>query len=173
MAPTPKEVEALRRLLGPIVVGFGQVLDSLKSHALDWVTAETTQMWIIKDFEKLEGEVVGSGQCPAICQSHGGMPHSSQWIEGPKVKGKTDLPSGTAIATFINGKYPSKSHGNHVAIYISQDAKGITVFDQWVGRPAGYRVILFKKGSGDPSNDGDAFSVILTSKPVTPPKQGK
>lgn len=39
---------------------------------------------------------------------------------------------GTAIATFDkNGKYPTDALGKHAAIYLSHDAKGITVLDQW------------------------------------------
>ena len=36
-----------------------------------------------------------------------------------------DIPSGTAIATFPNGKY-----SGHAAIYVSQDYRGIQVYDQ-------------------------------------------
>jgi hypothetical protein len=71
---------------------------------------------------------------------------------------------GTAIATFKNGIYESKSTGNHAAIYDSQDATGIYVWDQWKNtketQAPHRRQIRFHNGMGSPSNDGDAFSVI-------------
>jgi hypothetical protein len=123
------------------------------------------QMWVIKGFEKLEGKVVGSGQCPGIVQSYGGLPLTKFWFEGPKVKGLDAVPYGTAIATFIGGKYKSLKHGNHVAIYIRQDpVKGLLVFDQWTGQPAHYRWLEWGDGVTDRSNDGAAMSIILTAK---------
>jgi hypothetical protein len=123
------------------------------------------KMWVIAGFEKLKGKVVGSGQCPGIVQSHGGLPLTKYWFEGPKVKGVDVVPKGTAIATFVNGKYPNASHGNHVAIYIDQDpVKGLLVFDQWTGRAAGYRWMKWGDGVSDRSNDGAAMSIILTAK---------
>jgi hypothetical protein len=82
--------------------------------------------------------------------------------EGEKVRG-ADIPKGTAIATFINGVYPSLPHGNHAAIYVEQNADGLVVWDQWVGQPVHKRLIQFRGGEGpNLSNDGDAFSVIET-----------
>jgi hypothetical protein len=123
------------------------------------------KMWVIKDFERLKDRVVGSGQCPGIVQHHGGLPLVRTWFEGPKVKGTPAIPYGTAVATFVAGKYPNWQHGNHVAIYIDQDpAKGVLVFDQWTGQPAGYRWMKFGDGVKDRSNDGAALSIILTAK---------
>jgi hypothetical protein len=123
------------------------------------------KMWVIKDFDKLRGKVVGSGQCPGIVQSYGGLPLVRFWFEGPKVKGTPAIPHGTAVATFVNGKYPNWKHGNHVAIYCDQDpARGVLVFDQWTGEPAGYRWMKFGDGVSDRSNDGAALSIILTAK---------
>ena len=72
--------------------------------------------------------------------------------------------SGTAIATFKDGKYQNLGHGNHAAIYISQNAHGITVIDQWAGgnglqRGIEKRQIQFK-GHGIASDDGDQYYVI-------------
>jgi hypothetical protein len=45
-------------------------------------------------------------------------------------KGNADIRTGTAIATFDGmGRYPNHAHGNHAAIYISQDSVGIWVWD--------------------------------------------
>lgn len=123
------------------------------------------KMWVITGFETLKGKVVGSGSCPGIVQTHGGLPKAATWFEGPKVKGHPLIPYGTAIATFVGGRYPNWKSGNHVAIYIDQHpVKGLLVFDQWHGQPAGYRWMAFKDGVTDRSNDGAAFSIILTPK---------
>jgi hypothetical protein len=44
---------------------------------------------------------------------------------GDKVK------RGTAIATFVNGRYPNSAHGNHAAIVLKVMTSGIGVVDQW------------------------------------------
>ncbi len=83
--------------------------------------------------------------------------------------GQVALEKGTAIATFVNGRYPNKASGNHAAYYISQDAGGITVIDQWAGDPKKPTIsqrYIGAKGKDkngnfvDPSNNADAFSVI-------------
>jgi hypothetical protein len=129
------------------------------------------RMWVIKDFEKLEGQLVGTGQCPAIVQTHGQVPKAEFWFEGPRVRGRDVIPYGTAVATFVNGRYQNNKHGNHVAIYIKQHpVDGVLVFDQWTHedpekrKPAGPRWMPFGDGVTDPSNDGAALSIILTRK---------
>ena len=111
--------------------------------------------------ESYEGQVVGSGQCVDFVKAASGAPQTSLWKEGVKVKGAIIL-TGTAIATFIGGEYPSHAHGNHAAIYVSQNTDGLVVWDQWTGQPVHQRTIHFRAGAVDPSNDGDAFSVIET-----------
>jgi hypothetical protein len=111
--------------------------------------------------EEYEGEVVDDGQCVAFVKEASGAPQTSLWKQGEKVRG-SDIPKGTAIATFMNGVYPSHCHGNHAAIYVEQNAEGLVVLDQWQGQVVHQRTIHFRGGVGDPSNDGDAFSVIET-----------
>jgi len=107
-------------------------------------------------------EVVGDGQCVAFVKKASGAPQTSLWREGEKVRG-ADIQRGTAIATFIDGEYPSHAHGNHAAIYMEQNDLGLIVWDQWVGQPVHQRTIRFKGGTeGNPVNDGDAYSVIET-----------
>ena len=117
--------------------------------------------FIASDPENYKDQVVGDGQCVAFVQEASGAPHTSQWKEGEKVRGAS-IANGTAIATFIDGVYPSHPHGNHAAIYVGQNADGLVVWDQWTGQPVHQRTIHFRGGVGDPSNDGDAFSVIET-----------
>ncbi len=105
----------------------------------------------------------GHAECiEFICQTLNG-PATSAWREGKKViKGDMTIAPGTAIATFVNGRYPQTgSTGKHAAIYLGQDAQGIQVLDQWraqgVVKP---RTIRWKPSNSSPSNDGNAFSVI-------------
>lgn len=115
---------------------------------------------------------VGTGQCVALVEAYTNVrrPAATYWQPDGAVRGNAALQRGTAIATFVNGRYPSHPHGNHAALYISQDAKGIWVVDQYIGHggtASGItkRYLRFKGAlpSGtyiDPSNNGDAFSVI-------------
>lgn len=108
------------------------------------------------------GKVVGTGQCVAFVQQAAGAGEASSWSPGIPVKGAsfTDIAPGTAIATFINGRYPDLPTGNHAAIYLSHDTNGIWVWDQWSTRAVDQRKIFYKAGDSDPSNDGDFFHVI-------------
>jgi hypothetical protein len=118
--------------------------------------------FVAPDPEKYGGEVVGDGQCVAFVKEASGAPRTPLWKEGEKVRGAA-IEIGTAIATFINGQYPSHPHGNHAAIYVEQNDSGIVVWDQWLGQPVHKRTIRFKGDKcDDPSNNGDAFSVIET-----------
>lgn len=112
--------------------------------------------------ESYEGKKVGSGQCAEFVQKSAGAKMTASWRKGAKVKGNTNISKGTAIATFDSaGRYPNHSTGNHAAIYISQDASGLWVYDQWVGKGAvSKRYIRFKGTAGMSSNDGDDYFVI-------------
>jgi len=108
----------------------------------------------------MTGNIVGDGQCVALVQQCTRAPHTSSWRQGSPVRGNIGIQRGAAVATFEKGKYPNQAHGNHAAIYISQDAKGIQVYDQWASNKLGVHVRTIKWGGEDPSNDGNAFSVI-------------
>jgi hypothetical protein len=111
------------------------------------------------DPKQYVGQTIGNGQCVVFIQQVTSAPHTSQWKEGIKVYGSTNIPYGTAIATFQDGKYPNNSTGNHAAIYLDQSLNCINVIDQWTGQPVHERQIQFR-GEGKPSNDGMAYSVI-------------
>lgn len=114
--------------------------------------------YICPNASNYRGNKVGTGHCVSLIQTCSAAPHTSQWRQGPRVKGLS-LQPGTVIATFRNGKYPNVT-GWHAAIYISQDSQGIWVWDQWVGKPVHKRLIRFKNGRGTANNDGDAYSVV-------------
>jgi hypothetical protein len=127
--------------------------------------------FVCKDPDSYLTKVVGDGQCAVFVQVAAGAPTHLAWKEGKKIK-KLDapLPKGTAIATFIDGKYPSHTHGNHAAIYVGQNAEGLQVYDQWCKKdkltgkieyqPVHPRTIYFSHTHGLLSNNGNAFSVI-------------
>lgn len=113
-------------------------------------------------------ELVGTHQCVALLQHYAKVPHTSSWTEGSKVLGNSKIARGTAIATFVKGKYPNKSSGNHAAFYLNQNAGGIWVIDQWK-HPEKLKVTKrYIKALGAnkdgtfvrPSNNADAFSII-------------
>ena len=102
------------------------------------------------------------GTCANLVQWFG-CNRVSVWRQGAIVKGNTGITVGTCIATFEDGKYPNRKSGNHAAVYLKQDAEGITVHDQWeaLSKPI-VRKIPFKDNMSNPSNNANCFSVILT-----------
>jgi hypothetical protein len=114
--------------------------------------------------EAFEGRVVGAGHCVDFVKAAAGVPRTSAWRKGAPVRGNPDIARGTAIATFEpDGTYTNET-GDHAAIYLYQDGRGIWVYDQWQGRPVGKRLIRFEGGTGSrygsKSNDGTRFAVI-------------
>lgn len=114
--------------------------------------------------EAFEGRVVGAGHCVDFVKAAAGVPRTVAWQEGAKIHGNPHIARGTAIATFeSDGNYTNES-GNHAAIYLYQDDRGIWVYDQWRGQPVHKRLIRFEGGSGakfsSKSNDGRRFAVI-------------
>ena len=114
--------------------------------------------------EAYEGRVIGAGHCVEFVKAAAGVPRTAAWREGAEVRGNPSIARGTAIATFeADGSYTSET-GNHAAIYLHQDHRGIWVYDQWQGQPVHQRLIRFEGGSGakrgSKSNDGRRFAVI-------------
>lgn len=105
----------------------------------------------------------GNAECVEFVKQTLGGPSTHGWTEGTKItKGDLTILSGTAIATFVDGKYSHLGGSNqHAAIYLRQDALGIWVLDQF--RTQGHvdvRNIRWVPISPGKSNDGNAFSVI-------------
>jgi hypothetical protein len=125
--------------------------------------------YVYGDVDTLPGSpAVGTEQCVALVEYYAKTPAPArtQWSQGDDVKGNRNIKKGMAIATFVNGRYPSRSTGNHAALYVSQALNGIWVVDQYKGSGGIHKRLLRftgKKPDGrfiDPSNNGDAFSVI-------------
>lgn len=109
----------------------------------------------------------GHTECVEFIKQTLGAPSTPLWREGARIRrlnsGEQDpVPRGTAIATFVSGRYPQHGNtGKHAAIYMGQNAEGIQVLDQWraLGRVLP-RTIPWQPRRPGLSNDGSAFSVI-------------
>jgi len=134
----------------------------------------------LKDSDKS----TGGGQCVDLIKKH--VPEigpTTGWKPGPRVSDlKTaDIPKGSVIATFWNGKYPTdRSSGKHAAFYLEHDEKGIRVVEQWSGatpksaaKIRGGGVIKFKgidtaeeQSGASPhmSNIGDYYYLVLDNR---------
>jgi hypothetical protein len=120
----------------------------------------------VTDLEKTT--MVGNHQCVALVRHYAGAPATLAWKQGEAVLGNRLLRKGTAIATFINGKYANHQQGNHAALYMGQTLDGIIVMDQWTGKRLGIVTSRTLRSKGryknglhiDPSNNADAFFVI-------------
>ena len=76
--------------------------------------------YIYSKVDDLEGKPkVFSGECTGIVQWYTKVGLARNWRQGIVVKGSgAKIKKGTAIATFVDGFYPNKPHGNHAALYI-------------------------------------------------------
>lgn len=113
---------------------------------------------------------VGNFDCVALVRHYARAPVNFVWKAGARVMGNNKIKIGTAIATFVNGRYPNRSTGNHAAFFLRHQPGGIWVIDQWknpVKKP--YVTAHFIPARGGPSKDGtwpsasdnaDAFFVI-------------
>jgi hypothetical protein len=118
---------------------------------------------------ELKGKpVVGTRQCVALVQEFAGAPVTSRWRQGEAVVGNAQLRAGTAIATFVNGRYPNRKHGNHAALYVRQGVGCIYIVDQWKAENKTRISLRMIQSQGTdkngkfihPSDNADAFFVI-------------
>jgi hypothetical protein len=126
--------------------------------------------YVYAKVDDLDGtDKVGSHQCVALVQHYAKVPPTGSWTEGDAVLGNLKVVKGTAIATFVDGKYKSLPSGNHAAFLVSQDAKGLWIMDQWNNdkvKPKVSKRYVTRKGKDakgnfiDASNNVDAYAVI-------------
>lgn len=91
--------------------------------------------FIFKDVDSLQHQPpVGGGDCVDLIKKMipalAGV-HTSRWRPGEQVVDVKTLPRGTAIATFVNGRYPGKPTDNHAALYLTPAGAGFYAMDQW------------------------------------------
>lgn len=130
---------------------------------------------VYREVQSLERhELVDGGDCVALIKALApglkGLATSS-WRPGAKVARSVGLQPGTAIATFVDGKYPNKPTGNHAAFFLSYAGSAIWVMDQWKNddrKPwVSSRLVRpgLKNRDGtyrDPSNSIETYFVIET-----------
>lgn len=108
--------------------------------------------------------MTGKTECVAFVQmTVAGMVQTGLWKEGTKMSTEQkNLPAGTAIATFVDGKYPGPGQPKHAAIYLGQDADGIQVLDQWAaqGKVLKRTIRWVVPANTRISNDATKFAVI-------------
>jgi hypothetical protein len=123
---------------------------------------EIAMAYIAQHPEHYLNKAVGTGECVALVQAASNAPNTGSWRAGIKVMGSGigTIAKGTVIATMVDGHYPNHKHGNHAAIYLSHDAHGIQVIDQWHGQVTHYRTIHDHGDHGSPSNDASKFYVV-------------
>lgn len=130
--------------------------------------------FVYRDVDSLQDhELVGGGDCVALIKEFApglaGLP-TSAWRAGARVVEVKNLRRGTAIATFVNGRYPRLDTGNHAAFYLASAGAGFYAMDQWKNDPkfkprVAKRLISpgLNKRDGTPrapSNAAQAFYVI-------------
>ena len=99
------------------------------------------------------------GQCvsyvKSVCPS---LPGTNQWKKGKPVKENREIREGTVIATFDAGG----NYLGHAAIYVSQSAQGVKVWDQYIRgtlpKHIGPRVLRWEHASGN--NNGNNYFVV-------------
>ncbi|WP_336222146.1 BPSL0067 family protein [Citrobacter amalonaticus] len=128
--------------------------------------------YVYSGVRSLEGtaKVGAHHQCVELIQYYAHVRQAVLWKQGEKVLGSNKIAPGTAIATFVKGRYPNHSRGNHAAFYLRQDAGGIWVMDQWNDdvkkRKVSSRYIRKQGGVRDDgtylrmSNNAEAYYVI-------------
>lgn len=113
---------------------------------------------ICQSADRYKNKVVGDGHCVSLIKRCSGAPTTGQWRPGAPVL-NSQLPSGTVIATFKNGRYPNTT-GYHAAIYIKHDRNGIWVWDQWVGKAVHKRLIRIRNDNASPGNTAQDYKVV-------------
>ena len=122
---------------------------------------------VYSDVRSLDGKPKeGNDECVTLVKNLTAVGWTGKWRQGDTVVGNNSIQQGTAIATFIDGRYANQSHGNHAALYVGQVTDGIYVMDQWRSKPKIGKRFIRRKGKDahgrfiDPSNNADAFFVI-------------
>lgn len=107
----------------------------------------------------------GRSECVELIKGLLGAPRTALWREGRKLKGNAgEIQPGTAIATFVNGRYPNwqRRGSKHAAIFLRANEGGIYVLDQFAHqRSVKERFIPWHHPRDrSPSNNASAYSTV-------------
>ncbi len=127
--------------------------------------------FICKDVDSLQDQPkLGDGGCVDLikkCIPALANVHTSLWRPGARVVDVKNLPRGTAVATFVDGRYPGLKTGNHAALYLATSGAGFYAMDQWAKKEKISRRRIdpgrtMRNGTlyGSPSDSAQAFYVI-------------
>ncbi|MCU6499956.1 BPSL0067 family protein [Rugamonas sp. A1-17] len=123
--------------------------------------------FVYKDVATLEGKgKVGDAECVTLIKTYTNAGWTGRWKQGAAVVGNKNIVRGTAIANFVDGKWPGRSHGNHSAFYMGQVSDGIYILDQWLGKNKIGKRFIRSKGKDargnfiNPTDNADAFFII-------------
>jgi hypothetical protein len=80
------------------------------------------------DVRSLEGKPKeGNGECVSLVKNLTAVGWTGKWRQGDAVVANNSIQQGTAIATFVDGRYANQSHGNHATLASASSAgKGKT-----------------------------------------------
>lgn len=118
---------------------------------------------------------IGNGECVVACRQFSKAPPHWMWTAGEKViiivngteANNPKVAPGTAIATFVNGRYPGnndphKNSGIYLGPGLTTNSGGFRILDQWPGSPGPRpRDIIFRGSSPDRSNNANDYYVII------------
>jgi hypothetical protein len=130
----------------------------MPGFSIDLAKAAKYEKQVLSDepgWKKYKGECAAGVQY-VFAKAGNPLGKTSSWKQGIQVKGN-NVPPGTAIASFRNGKYSQ----DHAAILVRETKAGLEVWDQFnrPAKPWGKRTLFFKKNS-DRSNNGNLMYVI-------------
>ena len=109
---------------------------------------------------------LGDFQCVYLVKHFTKLRWTGGWKQGESVVGNKNIQIGTAIATFVNGKWPGLETGNHSGFYMGQTSEGIYIMDQWPRKEKVGKRFIRRRGkdaNGNfiaPEDNADAFSII-------------
>lgn len=126
--------------------------------------------YVYREARQLQGhDKVDGGECVALVKHYTNAGPARFWREGKRVVETKNIPEGTAIGTFKDGKWPQLSTGNHSGFFLNQVSNGIYIMDQWTDdnkKPKISMRFLYRLGKDkhgnyvNPPQNADAFSVI-------------
>ena len=97
-------------------------------------------------------------ECVALTKFFSRAPCTSCWRKGVPVMGSNIAP-GTAVATFVNGRYPQTDVPKNSGIFVKHIPNGFTIIDQWEGNFGRTRDLYVDPRQGR-SDRADTYSVI-------------
>lgn len=137
--PMPIETGDLRYFRQIVVYAHEQFRPD--THSRDSTADGEIMPFVYQDVDKLKKmPLVDGGDCVKLIKHFipalANVSAKKSWRPGERVLDARHLARGTAIATFIDGRYPGHDSGNHAAFFLALSGNGFYVMDQWIGKPA-------------------------------------